>query len=135
MSAQYHQMDIFCIFYLHLLIADIEHKVGEYFYDFHGISKVNTLSPGFNKFFGLSDTSFVEMNLPLNTIKLITVIVNWHHVFHTSQSHISRKMPLNFTSIDVTEERPTLSIRLRAFDGLHPGFNITVFIVQGKTMM
>ena len=146
------------IFYLHLLIADIEHKVGRDFYDLYGVSKVNIVSPGFNKSFGLRDPSFVETNLSLNTIKLVfqpnefniggremmatldeqteahyvtdfTIIVNGHHVFHTSRSHISRKMPLNFTSIDVTEERPTLSIMLRAFDGPHPGFNITVLIV------
>ena len=65
----------------------------------------------------------------------LTIEIDGYQMFYTSRSYFSQTMPLNFTSIDVTEERPTLSIRLRAFDGLHPGFNIIVFIVQGKTMM
>ena len=59
----------------------------------------------------------------------LTIEINGYQRFYTSRSYISQMMPLNFTWIDLTGIHSTMNISLRAFDGPHPGFNITVFLV------
>ena len=59
----------------------------------------------------------------------LTIEINGYHMFYTSLSYISQMMPLNFTWIDLTRIQSTMNISLRVFDGPHPGFNITVFLV------
>ena len=62
-----------------------------------------------------------------------TIEVNDKEVFYTSRSHITQDMPYEFYTANITEQHSNLSMSLREF-GEHLGFNITVYIMQGKVI-